>query len=110
MKKFGSTDVWHLCTDLFDLLPIAAVIDQQVLCIHGGLSPDLKTIDEINKLERKVELPESGPLCDLMWSDPDDDDTSNWKESPRGVGFWFGQKQVAEFCHTNSLKLIARSH
>jgi len=46
-----------------------------------------------------------------MWSDPDDDDSiSNWKTSPRGVGFWFGQKQVNEFCHVNSLKLIARSH
>ena len=41
VKKFGSVEVWHLCNDVFDLLPIAATIDEQILCVHGGLSPDI---------------------------------------------------------------------
>lgn len=72
LMKFRSIDVWKDCTDLFDMLPIAAVIDEKVFCVHGGLSPYINTLEELNLIERQMELPESGPLCDLMWSDPED--------------------------------------
>lgn len=72
LKKYQTIEVWRQCTDIFDLLPIAAVVDDKIFCVHGGLSPDIATLQDINELERKMELPESGPLCDLMWSDPED--------------------------------------
>ena len=52
VKKYGSTNVWKYCTDLFDYLNISCLIDNKVLCIHGGLSPDIKTIDQIRLIDR----------------------------------------------------------
>jgi serine/threonine-protein phosphatase 6 catalytic subunit len=60
------------------------------LCIHAGLSPDIKTIDQIRTIDRRVEIPHEGAFCDLMWSDPDDIET--WDVSPRGAGYLFGSK------------------
>lgn len=103
--------MWHLCADVFDYLPIAATIDSQILCVHGGLSPDIETLDQINELDRRKELPQSGPICDLMWSDPDETPSaSEWRPSDRGVGYCFGEKAIAIFCQTNNLELVARSH
>lgn len=61
--------------EVFDLLPLGAIIDGNILCIHGGLSPDIKTIDQMRLIERNIEIPHEGGFCDLMWSDPDDVDT-----------------------------------
>ena len=57
--------------DLFDHLPLAAIVEGKILCIHGGLSPDIKTIDQIRTIDRKQEIPHQGAYSDLMWSDPD---------------------------------------
>ena len=67
------TAVWQACVDVFDCLCLSAVVDSSVLCVHGGLSPSLDTIDQIQDLSRIMEPPHEGPMCDLMWSDPDDD-------------------------------------
>ncbi|MCJ1314236.1 Serine/threonine-protein phosphatase 4 catalytic subunit [Agyrium rufum] len=79
-----------------------------VLCVHGGLSPLVSTIDAIRLLDRKQEVPHEGAMCDLLWSDPDDID--GWGLSPRGAGFLFGSEIVKTFNHTNNLSLIARAH
>ena len=73
LKKYGNTTVWKNCADVFDCLCLSAIIDNSVLCVHGGLSPSLDTIDQIQDLNRQQEPPHEGPMCDLMWSDPDDD-------------------------------------
>jgi len=73
IKKYGNVQVWRYCTDIFDLLPLASLIDKKVLCVHGGLSPSVSTIDEIRTLDRKQEVPQDGAMSDLMWSDPDPD-------------------------------------
>jgi len=72
VKKYGNSNCWKYFVDLFDYLPIGAIINEKVLCIHGGLSPSLKTIDQMRVIERKLEIPYEGPFCDLMWSDPED--------------------------------------
>ncbi|KAL8662860.1 MAG: hypothetical protein Q9202_004374 [Teloschistes flavicans] len=79
-----------------------------VLCVHGGLSPLVETIDAIRLLDRKQEVPHEGAMCDLLWSDPDEID--GWGLSPRGAGFLFGSDIVKRFNHLNNLSLIARAH
>jgi len=79
-----------------------------VLCVHGGLSPLIDTIDKIRLLDRKQEVPHEGAMCDLLWSDPDEID--GWGLSPRGAGFLFGADIVKSFNYKNDLSLIARAH
>jgi len=85
-----------------------ATIDNATFCVHGGLSPDLRTIDRIQTLDRCVEIPHEGPFCDLLWSDPEEIDS--WSISPRGAGWLFGSKVTSEFNQTNGLNLICRAH
>jgi len=108
LRKYGSVNVWRYCTEIFDFLPLAAVIDEQVFCVHGGLSPSIETLDQIKTIDRKQEVPHDGPMCDLMWSDPEE--MSGWGVSPRGAGFLFGKDKVDEFNHRNEINLIARAH
>ena len=79
-----------------------------VLCVHGGLSPLIDSVDKIRLLDRKQEVPHEGAMCDLLWSDPDEIDS--WGLSPRGAGFLFGPEIVKRFNHLNDLSLIARAH
>lgn len=110
MRKFGGgVNVWKYCCDVFDYLPLGAVIGQSILCIHGGLSPSVQTLDEVRLIDRKKETPHQGPMCDLMWSDPEESITG-WHTSPRGAGFLFGGDVVEAFLHRNSLAFIARAH
>ena len=70
LKKYGNNLVWKYLTDLFDYLPLAAIVDNKLFCLHGGLSPDIADISEIRCINRKQEIPHSGAVCDLLWSDP----------------------------------------
>lgn len=79
-----------------------------VLCVHGGLSPHIESIDQIRLIDRKQEVPHEGAMCDLLWSDPDD--IEGWGLSPRGAGYLFGNDIVKQFCHNNNISLIARAH
>lgn len=76
--------------------------------MHGGLSPAVDTLDSIRKLDRRQEVPHDGPLCDLLWSDPDERD--GWGISPRGAGYTFGKDISEMFNHRNGLKFISRAH
>lgn len=107
-QKYGNQNPWRLFMDVFDLFPIAALIDEKILCIHGGLSPLIRTVDKIRSIQRNMEIPHEGPFCDLMWSDPDNVDS--WVISYRGAGWLFGQKVVNEFNRINGLDLIVRAH
>ena len=94
---------------VFDHLSIAALVDNRVLCVHGGLSPQIRTVDQIRTIERVQEIPVQGSFCDLMWSDPEES-TDTWRISPRGAGYVFGAKVATEFNRANGLELIARAH
>jgi len=97
-----------VCTEIFDYLTLAAVVDGKILCVHGGLSPDVRTLDQIRTIHRMQEIPHEGAFCDLLWSDPEHIET--WAISPRGAGWLFGSKVTREFNQINGLNLIARAH
>eukprot|EP01120_Amphizonella_sp_Union-15-10_P002936 TRINITY_DN1322_c0_g1_i1.p1 TRINITY_DN1322_c0_g1~~TRINITY_DN1322_c0_g1_i1.p1 ORF type:complete len:310 (+),score=54.36 TRINITY_DN1322_c0_g1_i1:42-971(+) len=108
LSKYGNANAWKYCAQVFDLLTIAALIDGRILCVHGGLSPDVRTLDQIRTIPRNQEIPPEGAFCDLMWSDPEDIET--WQVSPRGAGWLFGSKVTEEFVKLNNLDLICRAH
>ncbi|GMP42045.1 hypothetical protein CsSME_00011917 [Camellia sinensis var. sinensis] len=139
LRKYGNANVWKIFTDLFDYFPLTALVESEIFCLHGGLSPSIDTLDNIRNFDRVQEVPHEGPMCDLLWSDPDD--RCGWGISPRGAGYTFGQvpfdivlqlpflcytlqiklcisfalicssQDISEqFNHTNNLKLIARAH
>lgn len=108
LRKYGNANVWKFFTDLFDYLPLTALIEQQIFCLHGGLSPSIDTLDHVRQLDRIQEVPHEGPMCDLLWSDPDD--RTGWGVSPRGAGYTFGQDISEQFNHNNGLNLVARAH
>ncbi|EMR09627.1 serine/threonine-protein phosphatase 4 catalytic subunit [Pneumocystis murina B123] len=108
IRKYGNANVWRYCTEVFDYLSLAAIVDGKIFCVHGGLSPTITAIDQIRLIDRKQEVPHEGPMCDLLWSDPDD--ISGWAFSPRGAGFLFGADVVKSFCRINQIEMIARAH
>lgn len=108
ISYYGHSSLWLLCNDAFDMLPVAAVIDNRIFSVHGGLSPDAPFIDCISTLDRQDEIPQNGLFCDLVWSDPEN--VKQFRHNPRGAGFMFGPNEVNTFCQLNRIKLITRSH
>ncbi|KAH0802240.1 Serine/threonine-protein phosphatase ppe1 [Histomonas meleagridis] len=107
-SRFGHEGPWKRFNEIFDLLPISAMVDTDIFCTHGGLSPDIKFVEQIPLLNRRAELPMKGPLCDLTWSDPEN--VKEWAPNSRGAGYLFGQEITNQFCHINNLQLICRAH
>jgi serine/threonine-protein phosphatase 4 catalytic subunit len=109
-RKYGSRNVWRYCCDVFDVLPLGAMLDGSVFAIHGGLSPSLSTIDQIRTtVNRFQEIPQEGPFCDLLWSDPEEG-ISGFAVSSRGAGYLFGEDALKKFTHANGFDMIARAH
>jgi serine/threonine-protein phosphatase 2A catalytic subunit len=108
LRKYGSARVWQYVTDLFDYLPLTAVVQDRLFCPHAGLSPSLDTLEAIRALNRFEEVPHEGPMCDLLWSDPDEQ--AGWSVSPRGAGYTFGKDVSEAFNKTNGISFIVRAH
>lgn len=108
-KRRFSIKLWKIFTDCFNCLPVAAVIDEKIFCMHGGLSPELTNMEQIKRIHRPVDIPDQGLLCDLLWSDPDTE-IQGWGENERGVSYTFGQDVVFTFLKKHELDLICRAH
>ena len=108
-KRRYSINLWKVFSDVFNCLPAAALIDEKILCMHGGLSPDLHNLSDISDIRRPCDVPDMGLLCDLLWSDPDAN-TSGWGDNERGVSFVFGADVVTNFLETHDLDLLVRAH
>ena len=108
-KRRYNIKMWKTFTDCFNCLPVAAIVDEKIFCCHGGLSPELQQIDQIKKIIRPTDVPDTGLLCDLLWSDPDKD-MVGWGENDRGVSFTFGEDIVAQFLRKMDLDLVCRAH
>ena len=94
-KKRYNLKIWKSFIDVFNCLPIAASIDDKILLMHGGLSPELKNVEQLKKIMRPTDVPEEGLLCDLLWSDPDINCNEN---------------VLKKFLEKNDLDLICRAH
>lgn len=70
-KRRYSIKLWKIFSDTFNCLPVAALIDEKILCMHGGLSPEITSLQQIADLVRPCDVPDVGLMCDLLWSDPD---------------------------------------
>jgi diadenosine tetraphosphatase ApaH/serine/threonine PP2A family protein phosphatase len=106
---YANIGIYTRVMELFDLLPLAAITDNDVFSVHGGLSPSVVFLDEILAVNRRVEIPERGIIADLTWSDPEDG-TFLWRTNPRGAGYVFGSTPAHMFCHINRLRTVTRSH
>jgi serine/threonine-protein phosphatase PP1 catalytic subunit len=104
-----SIKLWKTFTDCFNCLPVAALVDDKILCMHGGLSPELASLEQIKRILRPTDVPDTGLLCDLLWSDPDKD-IIGWGENDRGVSFTFGPDVVEGFLRKHDLDLVCRAH
>ena len=109
-KRRYNIKLWKAFTDIFNCLPLGAVIDDRIFCIHAGLSPNLSTMDQLNsEIERPSEVLDHGLACDLLWADPEEG-IKGFGCSERGVSFTFGADVIEKFLRKNKLDLICRAH
>ncbi|TXT04889.1 hypothetical protein VHUM_03972 [Vanrija humicola] len=114
--KYSET-VYNACMDTFCNLPLAAVMNRQFLCIHGGLSPELHTLDDLRTINRFREPPTHGLMCDILWADPLEDfgneknPTENFVHNHvRGCSYFFTYNAACQFLERNNLLSIIRAH
>ena len=108
-KKRYSIKLWKIFTDCFNCLPVAVLLDDKILCMHGGLSTELEKVEQIKLLVRPSDVPEQGLLCDLLWSDPEEN--PDWfVPNDRGVSVTFNSVVIDNFLKANDLDLICRAH
>ena len=137
-KRRYSIKLWKTFIDVFNCFPVAAIIDEKILCMHGGLSPQLDKVNQILNIKRPIEVPDQGLLCDLLWSDPEND-IQGWQgntlinifviiiiiniiiiiiinitiyiiENERGVSYIFGPDVCSKFLKNNDIDLVCRAH
>ncbi len=85
-KRRYSVKLWRIFADCFNCMPVAAVVEDKILCMHGGLSPDLDHLSQIFDIPRPTDVPDEGLLCDLLWADPDSN-VMGWGYNARYVSF-----------------------
>ncbi|WOL19610.1 serine/threonine-protein phosphatase [Canna indica] len=116
IERMGERDgiwVWHRFNRLFNWLPLAALIEKKIICMHGGIGRSINHVEQIENLQRPITM-ETGSvvLMDLLWSDPTENDSvEGLRPNARGPGLvTFGPDRVMEFCNNNDLQLIIRAH
>jgi diadenosine tetraphosphatase ApaH/serine/threonine PP2A family protein phosphatase len=119
LQLYGHAGIWFQVNEVFDCLPVAAVVDRKIFCVHGGLSPAFGLIEQIYPIERKRDI-DDGVIADLTWSDPEE--VTKYVPNRRGNGQLFGPQQTRFFLRNNRLGdpdakrdsvnhgFIARSH
>jgi serine/threonine-protein phosphatase PP1 catalytic subunit len=110
-SRYGSEaqTVFNKINEVLCSLPICSIINNKIFCVHGGLSPHLQTIKQINQINRFCKIPDDGLLCDLMWSDPANI-TDKWGINSRGVSCTYNPEAISNFLKNNKLQLLCRAH
>ncbi|KAK0412752.1 hypothetical protein QR680_006385 [Steinernema hermaphroditum] len=100
--------VWLSFQDTFEQMPLAALIGERILCMHGGISPHLKSINQLREIPRPPDVMSSGLPTDLLWADPISD--SGFQNGARGTSFGFGADVLAQTMKMLDIDLVARAH
>jgi diadenosine tetraphosphatase ApaH/serine/threonine PP2A family protein phosphatase len=108
-KRRFSVRLFKEFTDVFNCLPVAALIEEIALCMHGGLSPELRHLRQIEQIYRPLVVPDEGLACDILWADPEEG-SSGWQPSERGVSFTFGEDVVKRVCDSLGIDIVLRAH
>lgn len=116
-KEYGDESIWDKFNDIFNYLPIAAIIDDQIFCVHGGITPKLNSFDDIKKIEKPVTADEffngekfvEGFIVDLLWAECDTK-IDDWRPGPNNLSILFGEKALNEFIQKFNLKMVCRGH
>ena len=111
--RFGDEEkeiVFNALNSVLCSLPLCAVINKKIFCVHGGISPQIKSLDNIKSINRFTTIPNDGILCDLMWSDPTSIDSIEWGTNSRGVSCTYSTSAISKFLKMNNLQLICRAH
>ncbi|CAG9321263.1 unnamed protein product [Blepharisma stoltei] len=108
-------EVYDWIMDSMDCLPLACIVNKKFLNVHGGLSPELRSIDDITRINRFIETPRHGAFCDLLWSDPIDHPEGRLIEGfrnndVRGCSYFFGQEVTNKFLKDNEMISLIRAH
>ena len=102
-------DVFNCFSEFFKFLPLGHVLNKKIIVIHGGLfSENGITINELKKKDRFIDIPSTGLMNEILWSDPRDID--GWSPSKRGAGIYFGKDITEKFLSYNNLEILIRSH
>ncbi|KAN0125341.1 Metallo-dependent phosphatase [Lactarius tabidus] len=121
-----SEKVYDACIESFFALPLSGLLDGKFFCVHGGISPELNTVSDIDRIMRFQEPGSSGLLCDLLWADPvpnfGHEAEPSQHPSPvppgqmwghntkRGGSYYFTYEAVIKFLERNELLGVIRGH
>lgn len=100
--------------ETFDALPLVAIVGGSYICMHGGISPLFKSIEAVNAINRFQEIPVEGLICDIVWSDPMDDENApkyEFLDNPeRACSFKYGLDPIKKILDENDFTLLIRAH
>merc|ERR1712190_1201 len=113
-KQRYNVKLWKTFCDVFNFLPACAIIDDRVICMHGGLSQQMldhsvRVRDMVLAIDRPADIPDQGFLCDLLWSDPHPE-VMGFGNNDRGVSVSFGADIVRQFLQKEDMDLVVRAH
>ncbi|RHW72819.1 serine threonine-protein phosphatase PP1 [Trypanosoma brucei equiperdum] len=109
VKRRYNIKLFKAFTDVFNTMPVCCVVSEKIICMHGGLSPDMTSLACVSEIERPLDVPDKGILCDLLWADPEDE-VKGFLESDRGVSYLFGEDIVTDFLDMVDMDLVVRAH
>ena len=104
-KRRFSIKLWKEFVECFNFLPVCALVEEKIFCMHGGLSPELSALSDVENIKRPIDIPDEGILCDLLWSDPQVG-VVGWEENERGVSFVFGADVINMFLDKFNFDLV----
>nr|CAJ98743.1 serine/threonine phosphatase [Ascaris suum] len=108
-RRYQSVRLCQAFQEVFNTMPFTGLIAGKILCMHGGLSPQLKSIDQLRQITRPIDPPNPSLHIDLVWSDPDGS-VKGWQPNNRGLSYTFGVDVVNDMCQKLDIDLIARAH